>query len=446
MTRLCPACFGEPGLRRRLVEIRPDYDAGPCDYHPKRKGIPTEAVAQIVDEVFRGNYTFGEGHYYEGDEYEPPAYRGQLGEHFRTIVGGLIQPEDDTVTDAVADQMIEDDPYWPPDGEEPFYDDGLRYQRIVDDDHGHGLLWERFCQSVTHDQRFLNPQVAEWLGEIFRHIHLQRDAARNPPVCVIRPGDGRRIFRARLAAENDVRDFQLDPAAQLGPPPARSGRPNRMNPSGIRALYGAFDLATCVSELRPRVGERVVGAEFELLRDIVVLDTTRFAAPAKELNIFAKDHVRRLAQWRFMQRFMTEIARPISPRDEHLDYVPTQVVAEYLNRVHEVKIDKVDRHIDAILYRSAQRPAGCNIVLLGDAAIVKIDPPPPERSLFPSMRLRGPEPRLAYVEGSLRSASVSSAEYATGETRPLRRILPSDPPPTLFPTFFDLRDQGEQAD
>jgi hypothetical protein len=428
--RLCPYCFADEGLRRRIAAVRPEYNEGRCDNHPNRKGIPIEAVAKIVDEVLRENFTYGDADYYVGAEILPSHCGGQRGEMLSTVVSELTQAEDEGTVEALVAQLIEDDDYWPPDGEEPFYDEGQLYVRIEGADAGHGARWERFCQTVTYEQRFMNLEVRELLGDIFSNIHLQRDNERNPVVYVMRPNDQRRIFRARLASDEALHRFQQDPAAELGPPPGKLGKPNRMNPSGISALYGAFDLDTCVSELRPLVGSQVVGAEFELLREILVLDTTRFAAPAKELNLFAKDHLRRLSQWRFMQRFMTEIGRPISPGDEHLEYVPTQVVAEYLNRVHSVKVSGEERQIEAILYRSAQRPTGCNIVFLGEASRVRRLAHAPIIPALSRSRLKEPEATLAYVDGSLRTLTVAASSFGVERERRLPLISPDSSSPS----------------
>ena len=99
----------------------------------------------------------------------------------------MTRPETDEIGQALVAQLIEDDDYRPPKGEEPFYEEDQLYERITGDDHGHGAMWERFCEAVTHEQRFMNAEGAELLGEIFRHIHLKRDEDRNPPVYVLKP-------------------------------------------------------------------------------------------------------------------------------------------------------------------------------------------------------------------------------------------------------------------
>jgi hypothetical protein len=422
MALLCPQCFGNSGLRSRLIAVRPDYDEGKCDFHPTRKGIPVEAVAAIVDEVFRQNYSFGEA---QPDFIDDQVVYHQRGDTLRDVVDRLTDAVDERITDTLVTQLIADDNYWPGDGEEPFYvEDDVNYERVSHGDAGHGQLWETFCQTIVHEQRFFNRDADGLLEEIFKNIHLQRSEAWLYPVHMLEPGKAPALFRARVVDETELNAVHHDPSVQLGPPPRRRGRPNRMNPSGVLAFYGSLDLTTCIAELRPLVGARVVSAEFDIRRPLAVLDTTRFAAPPKELNLFAKDHVRRLAQWRFMQRFMTEIARPISPLDEHIDYVPTQAVAEYLHKLHTVRMGRAQRRIDAILYRSAQRPAGVNIVLFGEAALVKR---PDEskrqrqhRSMpsfdLPVFAMQPPEdPGLLIREGTLRVDTVTEAAFSTGE-------------------------------
>lgn len=62
MMNVCPHCFENKGLQRRIVEIRPNFPDEKCDFHPRYKGVPIEKVAEIVDAVFRNNYGFGSYH------------------------------------------------------------------------------------------------------------------------------------------------------------------------------------------------------------------------------------------------------------------------------------------------------------------------------------------------------------------------------------------------
>lgn len=360
MTLVCPQCFGEPGLKKRIVEIRPQFPNKKCDFHPEYKGVPIKAVAEIVDSVFRAHYGFGD---YGYDE--------QFGDSLETQIADLVEAEFEVV-EALVDQLIEDDDYWPPDGGEPFYDQTQNYDKYEHHDFRHSELWERFCDDVVHRQRFFNTDARDLIAEIFDGVQFQRDHQQRSPVYQIQPHTPEgRFFRARVAdLQSKQKQIADNPAKELGPPPKRMRRAGRMNPAGVGCFYGAYDIQTCIAELRPRVGSTVIGAQFGLIRPIYVLDTTRFEEPIKSASLFTKNYLDRQAQWTFMQSFRLEIAKPISPDDEHLDYIPTQAVAEYLLHHHEFKRNGKSVKIEAIIFRSAQRPNGKNIALLGEAASV----------------------------------------------------------------------------
>lgn len=414
-------CFENTGLRRRLEDIRPEFGEGRCSTHPRRIGLPVDKVTAIIDEVFRNNFDHGglKSDFGETGDSNWSGYRTP-GKSFQDVVEALTQPVSDKILITVCDQLIEDDFYWPPDGEEAFYDEDMNYVRVSHGDEGHAALWEQFCESVTYNQRFFNDDARGFLAEIFKNIHLQRDSTQLYPVYWLNPlSESPTIYRARIVEEKEIKAVYEDPAGQLGPPPRGLGKPNRMNPSGITALYGAFDKSTCVSELRPLVGSKVAIAEFRFKTKLCILDMTRFSAPTKELNLFAKDHTRRLSQWRFMQRFMTEMSKPISPTDEHINYVPTQIVAGYLNKIHEVEIGREKTKIDAIIFASAQRPKGKNIVVLGNAASIS-STAQRGRSIKPSSGLGEmfsasvkDEQALEYVDDSLEIREISSASFSS---------------------------------
>lgn len=374
MTKVCPNCFGNKGLQSRIVDVRPQHPDGKCDFHSRFKGIPITAIAEIVDVVFRNNYGFS--HYH-------PKLPDMAGESLSDVLYSLTGADDPRVITALSNALINDDPYWPPDGDEPFYQEDARYERTDDAFQGHSWLWQNFCRTIVHEQRFFNDAARELLSELFEGLHRQRDISSRPPVFTIEPGSpDALLLRARLANEPHTRaEIEAGPSTHMGPPPLRKRRPGRMNPSGISAFYGAYDLLTCIAELRPRVGDIVACAEFEITRPIVALDMTRFDGKPKEPNLFSKEHVKRMAQWRFMQSFMHEISQPISPDDEHLDYIPTQAVGEFLQRHLQFHLKGKKHRIEAVIFRSAQHPAGMNIVLLGEAAAVEPSPAHKEEKL-----------------------------------------------------------------
>ena len=361
---ICPDCFDNDGLKRRIVAIRKEASEGNCQFHPTKKGVPIARVASIVDPVFRDLYwaTGDDGNYWSQER----------GSSLHDVIYDLTEADDDQVINGLIGALEAQDNYWPPDGEEPFYSTDYLYTLQREENGRHLHNWQSFQRSLMFESRFFNPDAERMLNEIFHGVQQLRDANRQGPVYMIQPDTPEaRFFRARNAnSYEEMKRIRADLAKELGPPPEQLRKAGRLNPSGIHAFYGAFDLATCIAELRPSVGGRVISAEFSLVRPICVLDTTRFANNPKTVNLFAAGGLERARQWQFMKMFMEEIARPVFPGEEHLQYLPTQAVAEFLNRRFQVSFAREKRGIDAVIFRSAQRPEGKNIVVLGDAAIV----------------------------------------------------------------------------
>lgn len=396
-------------MKKRIVAIRPNYSNEKCDFHPKFKGVPIEAVTEIVDPVFRAHYVFGDYGY----------QNEQFGDPLQFCVGDLTEGMDEA-SEELTQNLIASESCWPPDGDEPFYDDSQNYERYEPQQFYHSELWDNFCESVVHDQRFFNSNAKSLVAEIFEGIQFQRDYEKQSPVYVIEPGtiDGT-FYRARIANESSKRKkISKDISNELGAPPKRLRRAGRMNPAGIACFYGAYDMKTCVAELRPTVGDVVVGAKFKLCRPIHVLDTTRFNAPIKPQSLFNENYLDRKAQWEFMRSFRHMIAQPISKQDEHLDYIPTQAVAEYLLNHHDFKRDGKAVRIEAIIFQSAQNPDGKNIALLGEAAFVEQSAPESKKL----RKMQGSESdtfdpfesfRLPRHEGTNAALLADQAEFST---------------------------------
>jgi hypothetical protein len=437
MTNVCPRCFDDAGLKKRIEEIRPHFPNEKCSFHSRYKGIPNAEVATIVDGVFRQHYGFGDYMLVprlDSDRVD----HVQQGSDLTDIIYDLTEAVDDDITEAMVRQLIEGDDYWPPDGEEPFYMEDQNYVRFEATYVRHSELWNNFCNSIVHSQRFFNSDAKELIAEIFDGIQFQRDKQKQSPVYQIKPGDQNAVFfRARIADDRfKQKKIAKDPATELGPPPERMRRAGRMNPAGIACFYGAYEFDTCVAELRPAVGSTVVGAQFELTRPIHVLDTTRFKTPIKPISLFSKHHMQRVEQWTFMRRFQREIAKPISPNDEHLDYIPTQAVAEYLLNHHNFKRSGKNAQIEAIIFQSAQFRGGRNIVLLGDAAQIrmpKVTDLKEKKSSssfkdillepfesFLSSQNQPSNPGVILIEKSLRTHRVISSKFESEVMLPIR--------------------------
>lgn len=413
---VCPECFDNAALKRRLIEIRPKMPDGErCEIHSTRKAIPLDEVGKIVEPALRANYALGEW-----------MFDHQEGDDLHDVINGTTGAEDDRVINALSQWLIENDDYWPPDGGEPFWGDDQAYVPLRLDGWRHDARWRRFRKAILHHQRFFNDRAKVFLAEIFDGIQNQSDIDDKPAFYNLEPGEEPLFYRARVVAdEKAFRAIQEDPASLMGSPPPGLRRAGRMNAAGIAVFYGATEKETAIAELRPAVGSLISLAAFRVHRPIHVLDLTRFTRAGRQLDIFAKNQMVRATQWAFMQSFATEISQPILPGDEHLEYVPAQVVAEYLTST-PVRWRGGDVTPDAIIFRSAQHEGGKNIAIMGDAG--RICRPAPAKNDgaeaparpsddFEFMDFASPLPAasnagLEYVDGSIELLEVGSAVYA----------------------------------
>ena len=137
-----------------------------------------------------------------------------------------------------------------------------------------------------------------------------------------------------------------------------------MSPAGIPVFYGALDRDTAIAETLAHAGAggtaskvRVSWGTFRTLDSMRVLDLTSLEPVP---GFFSSGRGSREAL-SFLRTFASEVARPI-PQDgrEHIEYVPTQVVAEYFRHVYE---GADGSRIDGILYPSSVREGGTSCVL-----------------------------------------------------------------------------------
>jgi hypothetical protein len=136
-----------------------------------------------------------------------------------------------------------------------------------------------------------------------------------------------------------------------------------MSPAGIVMTYVSEDAKTALDETADEPGTYAIG-RFRTLRDITILDLAQLP-PVPSLFTEIPDmlgHDPREAL-KFLRLLAEDISRPIARDDRlHIEYVPTQVVTEFLR---SAKLpDK--RWLDGIRYRSSRRSGGTSLVLFAD--------------------------------------------------------------------------------
>lgn len=150
-------------------------------------------------------------------------------------------------------------------------------------------------------------------------------------------------------------------AHELGPPPPTLAKyPNRMSAAGISAFYGAFDRETTIAETTNSMNEpkSATLGHFKVLKDLYLIDFTKLPSIP---SIFESASRARRHGIYFLRSFLEDFAAPTEKDGrEHIEYVPTQVVSEYLRFIHR---GPKNQPINGILYKSS-RQAGTNACVL----------------------------------------------------------------------------------
>jgi RES domain-containing protein len=224
-----------------------------------------------------------------------------------------------------------------------------------------GDSWNSFVWTVRHGTRFhfhlspVSPESGpqEFAPGSFLPV-LGRLVAASGLVRKIQTGLP--LFRIRVRARGDNWELNAD---QLGAPPLERARAGRMNPAGIPYLYVALEEATALAETVSSPPVEVVVAAFTSSRELTVIDLT--ALPPLP-SIFDETRQMEREGLMFLQAFVREISIPVTKDGaEHVDYVPSQVVCEYFAQVF--RFANCAGRIDGLLYPSAVRPNGKNLVL-----------------------------------------------------------------------------------
>lgn len=169
---------------------------------------------------------------------------------------------------------------------------------------------------------------------------------------------GTPFWRVRRHAASE----SFDTATELGTvPPAHSVGSNRMSPAGMPAFYGCSDLETALAEVGDDGTAPAWSAgHFKISEDCLILDLVDIEEPP---SLFDRERGHLARPLMFFRQFAEEVSKPLEPGNrEQIDYVPTQVVAEYLRR----SFVSAAGPIDGIRYKSAQAPDGVCLALFID--------------------------------------------------------------------------------
>ena len=198
-------------------------------------------------------------------------------------------------------------------------------------------------ESSAHPDDFTTSEILEKLIEIIQSQGVLKDIPA-----------GHIFYRGRMVDQLDSAGYD---ALTLGSPPPMRASANRMSPAGISMFYGCDDIPTVVAEIGSHTAKRfaVIGA-FESTRVLRMVDLVTLPPVP---SVFESDQRTHYYELQFLHNFARDLNAPVVlDGREHIDYVPTQVVTEYMRWLPAAIID-------GILFTSAQNGGTCCVIFCG---------------------------------------------------------------------------------
>ena len=229
--------------------------------------------------------------------------------------------------------------------------------------------WEYFRKVVMHERRyfFMDNQGDPDDTEVFSPAEILQttfEYALNMGL-FHEFSIGSRLVRARKERDGE----RYDSPRELGPPPyAAAKRANRMSPAGIPMFYGCDDDDTALLEVAEGPGYYALG-DFEIVRPAILLDLTHIPeVPSLFEAVPDYQEVDPRRALRFLHHISREISRCVQKDDHvHIEYVPTQVVTEFIR----AKVIWGRARVDGIRYNSSANEGHASYVLFADQSNVE---------------------------------------------------------------------------
>lgn len=353
---VCGDCFSDKGMKD-YCEVH--AESRTCDFCNAKKATPIAAsLDQVIEHISTciGRY-FDEpgnaGAPYESAEGGWQAETYDTSEVFEEL--GLWFPNDDDgrLSDAIQ-EGIENDLWCKADLYGLTDEEMLRYS------------WKNFCNVIKHQRRYFflheskktKPRYSEEIfspADTLRAIFSFAEAAG----LFVELKEGVVLYRARLQKTGETHNT----ASKLGPPPTELAiQANRMSPPGVAMTYVSEDRETALAETAGRPGTYAVG-EFVSNRNLLILDLTRLPDPPSPFAEISDDQENSRSRLIFLHEIAEDISRPIARDDRmHIEYVPTQIVTEYVRTIVHIE----GRAVDGIRYQSSRRNASTALVLFAN--------------------------------------------------------------------------------
>lgn len=330
--------------------IKNNYEKGYCDYCEKDlKVISFEDLMEFIMD--------GVSNFYE-DAANFMSYNSREGGYLGEIYTPDELIQDQIGLDAQPFKIIEDivdaieDVAWAqPD---------LYYDNIKEDLE---YQWSYFKEIIKHKSRYLFSSGDKNQAKAF---HILREVGKLVSgLNIIKTiPKGTKLYRCR---QHDIKTKVLEFNDITAPPNEIAIYPNRFSPTGISMFYSAFDITTATLETISREDKSkkyITIGEFETLEDEIVVDFNKLPTIP---SIFGIRDKKKYYLVLFLHSFIRDMTKEIKKDGkEHTEYVPTQVVTEFLRYPFNIKRKN---KLSGIIYPSSQNKNHKSAVFFWDNEI-----------------------------------------------------------------------------
>ena len=416
---ICAVCIHDNFLRGRILKSGNRAECLNCG--KENPSIELDTLANEIAQILVDTVEIGESVNIWDMDRDRISHTEQSGDPLSYFIGEIlgVEDENDPIIECVMDRLTSQSS-----SDEGFFD-AEAYTRKNHDPFEMQGNWTEFRNGLMHKSRFFNHKAKEFLVWLFEEIDSYRVVGFGPGVVrMLSPADCKPIYRARDCTPPKDRSAAIlaDPSGQLAAPPKELAPAGRMSPAGVPVFYGAFERRTCIAELRPPVGGRVISGQFKLTREIRVLDFTALedAYDRKTLSYFDPDYRRKMERRQFLKSFHNIISHPVVPDQEH-EYLQTQVIAEYLATQHVP-------HIEGVIFASAQdkHESGQNIVFFSQVISTEALPPTADENGWYPLDGTSATPGIEFVPESLMVHSIEQVMVKTKDEKVVDGQLESD--------------------
>lgn len=328
-TYVCADCIGNPGLKK---VIKDNAIAKKCSYCQRQETVAIAAPLEKVVEAIAITMGMFFERAVDGTPYCSQE-GGYIGETFnlRDALDFLELDISSSKADDLYDDMFS------------AWDDGLLVESnpsITGESQRCQFGWKSFVHQVKHRTRYMFADIEYPLPQFYEDYYPTPNEMLPIILDFIKKrglinklSKGECFYRGRVVDQGEV-DKETT-AKGLGTAPKERARySNRMSPAGVPMFYGSSKLETARKEVllsgqsTPDENKVLIWGKFELLRDIYVIDLYKH----HPICFFDRDESpETLNSKLFLNHFSREISQPIKKIDKAwIDYVPTQIVAEYL--------------------------------------------------------------------------------------------------------------------